>query len=93
MAQNAQPHWQEPGQRPVTDLVLAEQIVVWTLRRYRAGGERLEGLAGTFRQVFGLGGVEAALAAAEPPPLQADGFECGSACDDEAGRGRPRVLH
>ncbi|MFM9841852.1 MAG: hypothetical protein ACKVOI_02665, partial [Dongiaceae bacterium] len=30
---------------------------------------------------------------AEPPPLQADGFECGSACDDEAGRGRPRVLH
>ena len=64
MAHDAQPHWHEPGPRPVTDLILAEQIVVWTLRRYRAGGERLEGLAGTFRQVFGLGGVEAALAAA-----------------------------
>ncbi len=64
MAHDAQPHWQEPGLRPVTDLVLAEQIVIWTLRRYRAGGERLEGLAGTFRQVFGLGGVECALAAA-----------------------------
>lgn len=64
MAHDAQPHWQEPGLRPVADLVLAEQIVVWTLRRYRAAGERLEGLAATFRQVFGLGGVEAALAAA-----------------------------
>ncbi|HVR66286.1 MAG TPA: hypothetical protein VMT98_06580 [Verrucomicrobiae bacterium] len=64
MAQNAQPHCQEPGLRPVTDLVLAEQIVIWMLRRYRAGGERLEGLAGTFRQIFGLGGVETGLAAA-----------------------------
>jgi hypothetical protein len=64
MAQDAQAHWIEPGQRPVIELVLAEQIVVWTLRRYRAGGERLEGLAGTFRQVFGLTSVEAALAAA-----------------------------
>src|SRR5262245_12982178 len=54
----------EPGLRPVTDLLLSEQIVIWTLRRYRAGGERLEGLAGTFRQVFGLNGVESALAAA-----------------------------
>jgi hypothetical protein len=64
MAHDAQPHWQEPGLRLVTELILTEQIVVWTLRRYCAGGERLEGLAGTFRQVFGLGGVEAALAAA-----------------------------
>jgi hypothetical protein len=50
--------------RLVSGLLLAEQIVVWMLRRYRAGGERLEGLAGTFRQVFGLNGVEPALAAA-----------------------------
>jgi hypothetical protein len=64
MAHDVQPHWQEPRPRPVTDLALPEQIVVWALRRHRAGGERLEGLAGTFRQVFGLGGVEAALAAA-----------------------------
>jgi hypothetical protein len=69
MARNATPPHattilDEPGLRPVTELLLSEQIVVWTLRRYRAGGERLESLAGTFRQVFGLGGVEAALAAA-----------------------------
>jgi len=69
MARNATPPdatllLNEAGMRPVTDLLLAEQIVVWTLRRYRAGGERLEGLAGTFRQVFGLNGVEPALAAA-----------------------------
>jgi len=69
MARNANPPHAttilgEPGLRPVTELLLPEQIVVWTLRRYRAGGERLESLAGTFRQVFGLGVVEAALAAA-----------------------------
>ncbi|HEY7690370.1 MAG TPA: hypothetical protein VH835_16845 [Dongiaceae bacterium] len=69
MAENATPRrtaaiLEDSGLRPVSDLLLAEQIVVWTLRRYRAGGERLESLAGTFRQVFGLGGVEAALAAA-----------------------------
>lgn len=69
MARNANPPnattiLDEPGLRPVTELLLSEQIVVWTLRRYRAGGERLESLAGTFRQVFGLGVVEAALAAA-----------------------------
>jgi hypothetical protein len=30
---------------------------------------------------------------AEPSPLQADGVDCDSGCDDEAGRARPRVLH
>ena len=44
------------------DLTLAEQIVVWSLRRYKAGDGRLEALAATYRQVFGLAGVERALA-------------------------------
>jgi hypothetical protein len=52
-----------PPSRAVADLVLAEQIVVWALRRYRAGAAGLEPLAGTFRRVFGLDGVERALAA------------------------------
>ena len=48
--------------RSALDLTLAEQIVVWSLRRYKAGEARLEGLAATYRQVFGLAEVERALA-------------------------------
>lgn len=48
--------------RSALDLSLPEQVVVWSLRRYRAGEARLEVLAGTYRQVFGLAAVEPALA-------------------------------
>ena len=48
--------------RSALDLTLAEQIVVWSLRRYKAADGRLEALATTYRQVFGLAGVERALA-------------------------------
>ena len=48
--------------RSALDLSLAEQVVVWSLRRYRAGEGRLEVLAATYRQVFGLAEVERALA-------------------------------
>ena len=48
--------------RSALDLTLAEQIVVWSLRRYKAGEARLETLAATYRQVFGLAEVERALA-------------------------------
>jgi hypothetical protein len=48
--------------RSALDLTLAEQIVVWSLRRYKAGAARLEVLAATYRQVFGLAEVERALA-------------------------------
>lgn len=48
--------------RSAPDLTVAEQIVVWSLRRYKAGEARLEVLAVTYRQVFGLVGVEQALA-------------------------------
>jgi hypothetical protein len=48
--------------RSALDLTLAEQIVVWSLRRYKAADGRLEALAPTYRQVFGLAGVERALA-------------------------------
>jgi hypothetical protein len=49
--------------RSALELSLAEQILVWSLRRYRAGEARLELLAATYRQVFGLAEVERALAA------------------------------
>jgi hypothetical protein len=49
--------------RSALELNLAEQILVWSLRRYRAGEARLELLAPTYRQVFGLAEVERALAA------------------------------
>lgn len=45
------------------DLAVAEQIVVWSLRRYKAGGALLEVLAATYVQIFGLAGVERALSA------------------------------
>jgi len=45
------------------DLSLAEQIVVWSLRRYRTREAGLEALAATYRQVSGLAEVERALAA------------------------------
>ncbi|MGE0118713.1 MAG: hypothetical protein AB7S71_18300 [Dongiaceae bacterium] len=51
------------GMRSALDLSLPEQIVVWSLRRYRAGEGRLELLAATYRHVFGLAEVEAALSA------------------------------
>lgn len=49
--------------RSALDLSLPEQIVVWSLRRYRAGEGRMELLAATYRKVFGLAEVEAALSA------------------------------
>jgi hypothetical protein len=48
--------------RSALDLTIAEQIVVWSLRRYKAAEARLEVLAVTYRQVFGLAEVERALA-------------------------------
>jgi hypothetical protein len=30
---------------------------------------------------------------AEPSPLQADGPDCDSGCDEDSARVRPRVLH
>lgn len=51
------------GLRSALDITLPEQIVVWSLRRYRAGDGRLELLAATYRKVFGLAEVEAALSA------------------------------
>ncbi|HZF35801.1 MAG TPA: hypothetical protein VE914_18545 [Candidatus Angelobacter sp.] len=48
--------------RSALELTLAEQIVVWSLRRYKAAEARLEALAATYRLVFGLAGVERALA-------------------------------
>lgn len=51
------------GLRSALDISLPEQIVVWSLRRYRAGDGRLELLAATYRKVFGLAEVEAALSA------------------------------
>ena len=52
-----------PGLRSALDISLPEQIVVWSLRRYRAGGGRLELLAAAYRKVFGLAEVEVALSA------------------------------
>lgn len=52
-----------PGMRSALDLSLPEQIIVWSLRRYRAGEGRLELLAATYRHVFGLAEIEAALSA------------------------------
>lgn len=49
--------------RSALDISLPEQVVVWSLRRYRAGDGRLELLAATYRKVFGLADVEAALSA------------------------------
>ena len=49
--------------RSALDLTLAEQVVIWSLRRYKASEARLEVLAGTYRKVFGLAEVERALAA------------------------------
>jgi hypothetical protein len=49
--------------RSVLELSVPEQIVIWSLRRYRASDARLEALALTYRQVFGLAEVERALAA------------------------------
>ena len=51
------------GLRSALDISLPEQIVVWSLRRYRAGDGRLEPLAATYRKIFGLAEVEAALSA------------------------------
>jgi hypothetical protein len=52
-----------PGLRSALDISLPEQIVVWSLRRYRAGGGRLESLVATYRKIFGLAEVEGALSA------------------------------
>jgi hypothetical protein len=51
------------GLRSALDISLPEQVVVWSLRRYRAGDGRLELLAATYRKVFGLADVETALSA------------------------------
>lgn len=51
------------GLRSALDISLPEQIVIWSLRRYRAGEGRLELLAATYRKVFGLAEVEGALSA------------------------------
>src|SRR5438477_3858282 len=40
--------------RPVSELALTEQIIVWSLRRYRAARCGIEPLAPTYRQIFGL---------------------------------------
>jgi len=49
--------------KPLASLSRAERLVVGSLRRYAAEGRRAETLAPIFRDVFGLAGVEPALAA------------------------------
>jgi hypothetical protein len=48
--------------RSAFDLTVAEQIVIWSLRRYKASNARVEALVVTYRQVFGVAAVERALA-------------------------------
>jgi len=47
------------SERPVASLALAEQIVVWGLRRYRAAGEGLASLAPMFERIFGADASDA----------------------------------